>query len=209
MDLIHIDDDVSIEISYAETEATAESDLICNADADAHENDSGSDNDLLISTFSVSTTHAPENEDTVNETSSKEIEATEAELPTNSISNTDVNDNESNITTIPSSSMTCTPEIYAIVNETVMHCNANGFHNNPVDILRSYQSRIVTGRNLEIEDDSILTEGATSQIFVDRRNILKTGLDEIKAIEDKRVTIEVQFYNEVHERYNCTVETSC
>lgn len=56
---------------------------------------------------------------------------------------------------------------------------------------------MVTGRQLDISDPSQTVEGETNQIFVDRFNLQKTGFDEIAGLEDKRLTLEVQFYNEV------------
>lgn len=64
-------------------------------------------------------------------------------------------------------------------------------------VLRYYQSQLVEGRPLEIADPSLGTQGMTNQIFVDRLNLLETALDEIKDLDNKRVTLEVQFYNEV------------
>ena len=39
--------------------------------------------------------------------------------------------------------------------------------------------------------------GKTNLIMVDRYNILATGMDEISAIDNKFLTLEVQFYDEV------------
>jgi hypothetical protein len=68
---------------------------------------------------------------------------------------------------------------------------------NPVEMLRYLQSVIVIGRKLDIDstDDSI--EGETNFINVDRQNVLETALDEIKTIDNPRLTLEVQFYDEV------------
>lgn len=80
--------------------------------------------------------------------------------------------------------------------ETVQLCQQSNVINNPVEVLRVLQSRIVTGRQLDISDRSQTVEGETNQIFVDRFNLQKTGFDEIAGLEDKRLTLEVQFYNE-------------
>ena len=74
-------------------------------------------------------------------------------------------------------------------------------------VLRYYQSQLVEGRPLEIADPSLGTQGMTNQIFVDRLNLLETGLDEIKDLDNKRVTLEVQFYNEVKYKL-CFSQTS-
>ena len=39
--------------------------------------------------------------------------------------------------------------------------------------------------------------GKTNLILVDRYNILATAMDEISAIDNKFLTLEVQFYDEV------------
>ena len=61
--------------------------------------------------------------------------------------------------------------------------------NNPVEVLRVLQSKMVTGRQLDISDPSQAVEGETNQIFVDRFNLLKTAFDEIVGFEDKRLTL--------------------
>ncbi|KAK3083721.1 hypothetical protein FSP39_002007 [Pinctada imbricata] len=68
---------------------------------------------------------------------------------------------------------------------------------NPVEILRLLQSVLVTGRNLEISDPSQVEEGPTNFIIVDRSNLLDTAFEEINDLSDLRLTLEVQFYNEV------------
>lgn len=40
-------------------------------------------------------------------------------------------------------------------------------------------------RPLDIDDQSLETRGMTNQIFVDRLNLLDTGLDQVKALENK------------------------
>lgn len=40
-------------------------------------------------------------------------------------------------------------------------------------------------------------KGDTSFIMVDRNNLLQTGFDELRAIENIFLTLEVQFYGEV------------
>lgn len=83
------------------------------------------------------------------------------------------------------------------VQETVQLCQQSNVINNPVEVLRVLQCRMVTGRQLDISDPSQTVEGETNQIFVDPFNLQKTGFEEIAGLEDKRLTLEVQFYNEV------------
>ena len=82
-----------------------------------------------------------------------------------------------------------------IVRKTVHQCTTTGLDSNPVEVLRLYQNNFVIGRPLEIINPCEVTVGITNPIFVDRYNILEAGFDEIRAIENKRITLE--FYNEV------------
>jgi hypothetical protein len=75
---------------------------------------------------------------------------------------------------------------------------------NPIEILRCLQSKIVCGRQLEISDPTQQDDGATNFIIVDRQNIIDTAFDEIKSIENLRLTLEVQFYDEVQYLDNFT-----
>ena len=69
--------------------------------------------------------------------------------------------------------------------------------NNPVEILKYMQKRLLQGRPLEIEDVTQCISGATNFIMVDRSDLINTGLEKIQHISNKFVTLEVQFYNEV------------
>ncbi|KAH3805255.1 hypothetical protein DPMN_133552 [Dreissena polymorpha] len=68
---------------------------------------------------------------------------------------------------------------------------------NPVEMLRFLQSVVVTGRKLDIDSSTDSIDGETNFINIDRQNILETAMDEIKAIANPRLTLEVQFYGEV------------
>ena len=76
------------------------------------------------------------------------------------------------------------------------HCKTKDL-NNPVEILKYMQTRLVQERPLEIEDVTQCISGATNFIMVDRSDLINTGLEEIQHISNKFVTLEVQFYNEV------------
>ncbi|XP_060587126.1 uncharacterized protein LOC132742678 [Ruditapes philippinarum] len=71
----------------------------------------------------------------------------------------------------------------------------------PIHALKYIQSKIVIGRKLDIEEEDLLTSitGATNYIVVDRFNILSTGMQEIRDIQNLRLTLEVQFYGETAE----------
>ena len=81
-----------------------------------------------------------------------------------------------------------------IVGESAEYCRQKGLDNNPVEILRFYQTQIIEGRMLEVDDPTHdCSDGETNQIFVNR----DTGMEEIKLLTNKRLTLEVQFYGEV------------
>ena len=66
----------------------------------------------------------------------------------------------------------------------------------PTEMLRYLQKKIVKGRPLEITDPSTDMQGQTNFITVDRQKILETTFEELKSVDDPRVTFEVQFYGE-------------
>ena len=80
--------------------------------------------------------------------------------------------------------------------DIIEHCKTKDL-NNPVEVLKYMQTRLVQGRPLEIEDVTQCISGATNFIMVDRSDLINTGLEEIQHISNKFVTLEVQFYNEV------------
>ena len=69
--------------------------------------------------------------------------------------------------------------------------------NNPVEILRYMQSQLIRGRDLDVKDIGRCDGGATNYILVDRQQLLETAFDEIAALKNKFLTLEVQFYSEV------------
>ena len=79
--------------------------------------------------------------------------------------------------------------------DCVDYCKSNDI-TNPVEILHYVQSCIVTGRPLDVQDVTVSLEGETSYILINRYDVLKTALEEVKSIENPRVTLEVSFYNE-------------
>lgn len=88
-------------------------------------------------------------------------------------------------------------ELKQIVKECVMYCKENNM-SDPVSILRKYQSLVVTGRSLDINEETQATglEGETNFIMIDRGNILPTTFEEIRSLPDLRKCLEVQFYGE-------------
>ena len=68
----------------------------------------------------------------------------------------------------------------------------------PVDILRYYQSKILMGKKLDIEDISEGTEGDSNFVVIDRENVLiETAIEEISGFDNLRICLEVQFAGEV------------
>ena len=80
--------------------------------------------------------------------------------------------------------------------DIIEHCQTKDL-NNPVEILKYMQTRLVQGRPLEIEDVTQCISRATNFIMVDRSDLINTGLEEIQHISNKFVALEVQLYNEV------------
>jgi len=86
-----------------------------------------------------------------------------------------------------------------ILKEVVEYCQSKNLQQNPIEVLRCFQKKMITGRPLEISEMSECPEGNTSFILVNRYDILLSGLSELKSIHrrDRNMTLEVQFSNEV------------
>ena len=78
--------------------------------------------------------------------------------------------------------------------DIIEHCKTKDL-NNPVEILKYMQTRLVQGRPLEIEDVTQCISGATNVITVDRSDLMNTGLEEIQQISNKFVTLEYSGIN--------------
>ena len=89
-------------------------------------------------------------------------------------------------------------EISDIVEEIVKDCENC---QNPTEILRCAQNKIVTGRQLDITDPTSELLGDTNFILVDRENLLDTGLDEISNLVNLRLPVEVNFTGEAARDY--------
>ena len=63
-------------------------------------------------------------------------------------------------------------------------------------MLRYLQSKIVQGRPLDVIDDTTEHVGDTNFMAVDRENVLETTFDELRSVEDPRITFQVEFYGE-------------
>ena len=83
-----------------------------------------------------------------------------------------------------------------IVSDTVTYCQEHDAFN-PVEILRCFQQKMVTGRALEVERVDEVSGGETNFIMVDRHNLMETAFDEIMSLGNYRKTLQVQFCGEV------------
>ena len=86
------------------------------------------------------------------------------------------------------------PEL-KVIEEVINHCLDHDI-TNPVEVLRIAQSKIVTGRALEVKDPSSSDEGLTNFILVDRKAVFQSSMEELETINDLRHTLEVSFYGE-------------
>ena len=59
------------------------------------------------------------------------------------------------------------------------------------------QRKLMKGPPLEIIDPTVFIYGITNIIMVNRDSCLLTGLEEIFEVENRFITLEVQFYGEV------------
>ena len=66
----------------------------------------------------------------------------------------------------------------------------------PVEILRFLQTKIVTGRKLDISSPEETIEGETNFITVDRENILQSTFSELEYISNFQLTFQVDFMSE-------------
>ena len=106
---------------------------------------------------------------------------------------------ESTITTDPQrdKSLTCQTEkknsefFYKIISEF-----PSASITEPTEMLRYLQSKIVQGRPLDVIDDATEHVGDTNFMAVDRDNVLETTFDELRSVEDPRITFQVEFYGE-------------
>jgi len=67
----------------------------------------------------------------------------------------------------------------------------------PTEMLQYLQRKIGRGRPLDMTDDTTMLMGDTNFIAVDRDNILDTTFEELKTVQDPRVTFQVDFYGEM------------
>ena len=91
--------------------------------------------------------------------------------------------------------------ISTMIEKAIRECIASDRSNNPVEMLRHLQRLIVTGRPLDITDETQLLEefGETNFIMIKRNEVLNTAFSELKECktEELRKTLEVKFHAEV------------
>ena len=83
-----------------------------------------------------------------------------------------------------------------IVDKVVAYCLQLNI-SNPVEVLRCLQKVIATGQPLELTDVTQCSSGENNFMLVNRDKLLDTAFDELKFHKNYRVTLEVQFYDEV------------
>ena len=66
-------------------------------------------------------------------------------------------------------------EINDITYEVIKECE---LYSNPAEILKHLQSKVLTGRQLDITDPTIEVTGETNFILVERENLLESSFDE-------------------------------
>ena len=54
---------------------------------------------------------------------------------------------------------------------------------------------------MDIQDLSNSVEGSTNYVLINRFDVLKTAIEEIKSLDDVRLTLQVSFYGERAEDY--------
>lgn len=113
-------------------------------------------------------------------------------------------DNENTLVDL-SASTDFSLNIDVVIPKIVEHCQHSQISNNPVEILRYMQTQLVHGRALDVTNVAECETGATSYILVDRKEILETSFDEMEAIANKFLTLEVQFYGEVRNNIDLAI----
>ena len=86
--------------------------------------------------------------------------------------------------------------IHDEINNIIQYCKEQDL-SNPVEILKYLQETLVQGMPLEKADALLSIDGETNFIMVCRSNLLNTATEEIQHLQNKFLTLEVQFYNEV------------
>ena len=83
-----------------------------------------------------------------------------------------------------------------VISDLIKKCNAENIID-PIEILRCASTHIVQGRQLDISSASNTLEGETNFIHVDREDILQSAFEELRSLENPRLTLEVSFYGEL------------
>ncbi|XP_028408567.1 uncharacterized protein LOC114531117 [Dendronephthya gigantea] len=85
-------------------------------------------------------------------------------------------------------------EISDVATKCYTYCKEHNICD-PVEILRYCSMHIVTGRPLNGFSDETL-DGETNFILINRHDVLATAFEEIRSIDNPRLTLEVSFYRE-------------
>ncbi|XP_065642898.1 uncharacterized protein LOC136074500 [Hydra vulgaris] len=110
----------------------------------------------------------------------------------------DINESDLSVSSINSDkNVVFKEDLDTKIENIIQYCHEKNISENPVEILRYMQKKLITGRPLKITDLAVCPDGETSFILVDRSNILTTAFKELLDIKNKLITLEVQFYNEI------------
>ena len=87
------------------------------------------------------------------------------------------------------------PDLETAAEECVNTCKTHNV-SNPVEILKCAQNYIVQGRPLDVTSLAQALDGETNFVCIDRFNVLESAVEELKAVDNFRLTLEVSFYGE-------------
>ena len=83
-----------------------------------------------------------------------------------------------------------------VATDCVFYCKEHNI-NDPIEILRYAQNCIVTGKPLNgYTGNEETLDGESNFILINRQDVLATALEEIRSIENPRLSLEVSFYGE-------------
>ena len=122
--------------------------------------------------------------------------SSELTTPTESHSELEEHDDEVIVISVTVQNKNSEGNIEEAVNSCSKSCKEGNIQN-PFEILRSAQQHIVQGRPLDISLPSQPLEGETNFISINRYDVLTSAIEEIRAIENLRLSLEVSFYGEI------------
>ena len=122
--------------------------------------------------------------------------SSELTTPTESRSEPEEHGDEVIVISVTVQNMNSEGDIKEAVNSCIKSCKEGNIQN-PIEILRSAQQHIFQGIPLDISSPCQPLEGETNFISINRYDVLISAIEEIKAIENLRLSLEVSFYGEI------------